>query len=119
MIEYGVKKKDELIREIRQMEIQNRDRKGLAAVLSTEDGRWFLMRLLDTCCIMQTTFTGNSQSFFNEGRRSVGIDIVKNIATLLGVKGIEQKQLAELEYIQHQERINELITRKVGESNGE
>ena len=92
MIEYGVKKKDELIREIRQMEIQNRD---------------------------QTTFTGNSQSFFNEGRRSVGIDIVKNIATLLGVKGIEQKQLAELEYIQHQERINELITRKVGESNGE
>ena len=28
MIEYGVKKKDELIREIRQMEIQNRDRQG-------------------------------------------------------------------------------------------
>lgn len=115
-MKYGTQRKDELIREIRNLEFQNRDTQGLEAVLSTAQGRWFLMRLLDTCCIMQTTFTGNSQSFYNEGRRSVGIDIVRNIATLLGVKGIELKQLAELEYIKEQESINTLITKKVGDS---
>ena len=94
MIEYGVKKKDELIREIRQMEIQNRDRKGLEAVLGTEEGRWFLMRLLDTCCIMQTTFTGNSQSFFNEGRRSVGIDIVKEYCYITWCKRYRAKAIS-------------------------
>lgn len=39
-------------------------------------GKEVLFYLLDGCGIYDNQFTGNSQTFFNEGRRSVGLELI-------------------------------------------
>ena len=51
----------------------------LKQVLSTKVGRNVLWRVLAKCGIFEGTFTGNSNTFFKEGRRSVGIEILADI----------------------------------------
>jgi len=60
-----------------------------ANVLSErEDWRWMLgdargrrivRRLLDTCGVYRTSFTGNSHTFFNEGQRNVGLVLIDKV----------------------------------------
>lgn len=59
-------------RVIRKRKLEKED---LAKVLETPEGLRFLWRVLEIAGIYRTTFTGNSYSFFNEGRRSVGLEI--------------------------------------------
>jgi len=47
--------------------------------LSTSEGRRFVWRLLGDCGVFRSSFTGNSETFFNEGRRSVGLNILTAI----------------------------------------
>ncbi len=51
------------------------EKDDLKKILGTPEGLRFLWRLLEIAGIYRTTFTGNSNSFFNEGRRSVGLEI--------------------------------------------
>ncbi len=59
-------------RVIRKRKLEKED---LTKVLGTPEGLRFLWRVLEISGIYRTTFTGNSHSFFNEGRRSVGLEI--------------------------------------------
>lgn len=45
----------------------------LRYVLNDERGRRFIWRLLGECGVYQTSFTGNSTTFFNEGKRQIGL----------------------------------------------
>lgn len=92
-----------------QSEIRRRDEEALREILGNESGRWFLMRLLDLTKINQTCFTGNSHTFYNEGKRDVGLDILRQISGL-GIEGVKLKQQAELEYIQAQLRAQEIAS---------
>jgi len=47
--------------------------------LSTKEGRRFVWRLLCDCGVFRSSFTGNSETFFNEGRRSVGLKMLGEI----------------------------------------
>ena len=94
------------------MEINRRDHEALTELLSTKCGRWFLMRLLDATKVNSICFTGNSKTFYNEGRRDVGLSILADIAAL-GIDGIKRKQQAEMEYIEYQEKARELATEYV------
>ena len=94
------------------MEINRRDREALTELLSTECGRWFLMRLLDATQVNSMCFTGNSKTFYNEGRRDVGLSLLADIAAL-GIDGIRRKQQAEMEYIEFQTKARELATEYV------
>ena len=49
---------------------------NLKEVLSTSAGRNVLWHILDNAGIYTSSFTGNSQTFFNEGRRSLGLYIL-------------------------------------------
>lgn len=50
---------------------------ALKKVLSDRSGQMVLAYILGECNVCsKTTFTGNSQTFFNEGRRSVGLDLM-------------------------------------------
>ena len=89
------------------MELHRLDQESLKNILKTVDGRWFLMRLLDATGVMANTFTGNSTTFFNEGKRQVGLEILARI-TELGIEAVKLKQQAELEYIEHQQKSSEL-----------
>lgn len=55
----------------------------LRELLSLPAGRRFVWRLVDEIAgVHGTTFTGNSQTFHLEGRRSVGIDLMLEIQRL-------------------------------------
>jgi hypothetical protein len=56
----------------RRRELELTDVKKL---LDTPEGLRFLWRVLDLAGIYRTTFTGNSHTFFNEGRRALGLEI--------------------------------------------
>lgn len=95
------------INQFQMMELQRMDNEALKSLLKSENGRWFLMRLLDMTGVMANSFTGNSTTFYNEGRRQVGLDILAQI-TALGIEAVKLKQKGELEYIERQLRAREL-----------
>lgn len=99
--------KQEHFAKLMQAEIRRRDEEALREILGSESGRWFLMRLLDLTKVNQNCFTGNSHTFYNEGKREVGLEILRKI-TSLGIEGVKLKQTAELEYIQAQIRAQEI-----------
>lgn len=49
------------------------DREDTRWVMSTPGGRRFLARLLERTGINRTSFTGNANTYFNEGSRNVGL----------------------------------------------
>lgn len=59
--------------------IENRSREDLKAVVSTVNGRRFIWKYLDLCGIYETTFTGGSETFFLEGKRAVGLTLLKDV----------------------------------------
>ncbi len=48
-------------------------------LLTHEQGRRFLWRLMDHAGVYSTCFTGNSQTFFNEGKRDTGLFVLNEI----------------------------------------
>lgn len=89
--------------------IRDRDIDALNHVLSTELGRWFFCRLLDRTNILKQSFTGNSETFFNEGKRKVGLAYMNDLGSIGdGVEGVMKYHQAQLEYIQQQKLFNDL-----------
>lgn len=89
--------------------IRDRDIDALNHVLSTELGRWFFCRLLDRTGILKQSFTGNSETFFNEGKRKVGVAYMNDLGSIGdGVEGVKKYHKAQLEYIQQQKLFNDL-----------
>jgi hypothetical protein len=92
--------------------IRNRDIDALNHVLSTELGRWFFCRLLDRTDILKQSFTGNSETFFNEGKRKVGLAYMNMLGQIGdGVDGVKKYHQAQLEYIE-QQKLFEALTEK-------
>ena len=92
--------------------IRDRDIDALNHVLSTELGRWFFCRLLDRTDILKQSFTGNSETFFNEGKRKVGLTYVNMLGQIGdGVDGVKKYHQAQLEYIE-QQKVFEELTKK-------
>lgn len=48
-------------------------------LMSTRAGRRFAYRLLATCKIFQSSYTGNADTYFKEGRRAVGLEFFDDI----------------------------------------
>lgn len=92
--------------------IRDRDIDALNHVLSTELGRWFFCRLLDRTDILKQSFTGNSETFFNEGKRKVGLTYMNMLGQIGdGVEGVKKYHQAQLEYIE-QQKVFEELTKK-------
>ena len=106
----GEDRKQALLTEYMVREQARRDKEALLDLLGSESGRWFLMRMLDVTKVNSMCFTGNSKTFYNEGRRDVGI--IKSILAL-GLQGIELKQQAEMEYAEFQLKLQELAVEYV------
>lgn len=50
---------------------------ALRQVLSTRAGLDVVWKILEFCNIYDPSFTGNSQTFFNEGKRYIGLEILR------------------------------------------
>ena len=114
----GEDRKQALLTEYMVREQARRDKEALLDLLGSESGRWFLMRMLDVTKVNSMCFTGNSKTFYNEGRRDVGLGIIKSILAL-GLQGIELKQQAEMEYAEFQLKLQELAVEYVDNNKGE
>ena len=108
----GEDRRQALLTEYMVKEQARRDKEALLDLLGSESGRWFLMRMLDVTKVNSMCFTGNSKTFYNEGRRDVGLGIIKSILAL-GLQGIELKQQAEMEYAEFQLKLQELAAEYV------
>ena len=69
----------------------------LRTVLQTKAGRNIYCWLMDTCRMSEPSFTGNSQTFFNEGMRKVGLELQSQMFLLQD--GLDLKHQAEQEYL--------------------
>lgn len=93
--------KDNLHAQTRKEYIDELDKAGLRYVLDDDRGRWFLMRLFDSCGLHRDCFTGNSQSFYLEGKRSIGTELYARMVAL-GLDGVKLRHQAETEYVSKQ-----------------
>ena len=83
--------------------IADKDKAAMKVLLTTGEGKWFIARLLKNEGLTTSAFTGNSATFYNEGRRSVAVDIYANIRRLLGVDGIRLLHQAQEELMEFEE----------------
>jgi hypothetical protein len=63
-------------KEKQQSEIELDDYRFL---LQTKQGRRVFWKLLTDCGVFKTSFTGNSQTFFLEGQRNIGLKVLNTI----------------------------------------
>ncbi len=61
-------------------------------VFSTKNGKVVFNELMEMCMVFQTTMTGNSYTYFNEGRRSIGLEVM-----MMREQGWEQEVLLRRE----------------------
>jgi len=60
-------------------ELKTRQDDDLRTVMGTEQGHRFIWDLLGDAGVYRTSFTGNSETFFNEGKRQIGLAILARI----------------------------------------
>lgn len=58
---------------------RERELEDLRSILSTEYGRRFIWKTLSRCGVFKISFTGSSQTFFNEGERSIGLYLLNEV----------------------------------------
>jgi hypothetical protein len=66
-------------RKTKAQRIDERRRNGLRQIMTSSDGRAWMWNLLGECGIFRSCFTGNSTTFFNEGKREVGLPIMADL----------------------------------------
>lgn len=55
------------------------DAKDVHDLMSLPSGRRFIWRYLGLTKVFETSFTGNSETFFNEGMRAVGCTLLREV----------------------------------------
>jgi hypothetical protein len=68
------KERDDLLKRERTREIDD-----VKKVISSPEGRRFLWKLMGEAGVFRSSFTGNSETFFNEGKRSIGLLILSEV----------------------------------------
>ena len=77
--------------------LEERCRGDLQAVLTSESGRRFLWYLMHRAHVFRSSFTGNSETFFREGERSMGLFVLAGVLDAdPGVFGKMQEEFAAL-----------------------
>lgn len=88
-------------------EIARKNRDALLKIMQIPEGRWLIMQLLDWSMYKGAAFTGNSQTFYNEGKRAMGIYLDQAMKQALGIEHFDLIQQAEKEYVTFQLRFRE------------
>lgn len=58
---------------------RDRELDDVKKILETDHGRRFMWRYLGLAGVFQTSFTGNSTTFFNEGKRDIGLKMLADV----------------------------------------
>lgn len=57
----------------------DQEKADFAWLMSDKRGRRFIWRMLEATGVYRSSFTGNSETFFREGARNVGLQLISNI----------------------------------------
>ena len=79
-------------------------------VLSLPEGRRIMWKILSDAGVFRSSFTGNSTTFFNEGKRDIGLLVLSGV-NAAGLKYLTQMQ----EEFTNEQKIK---SQKIGELNG-
>jgi len=63
-------------------DVKKRDRQMTSdynAVLNTAEGQRVIREIIGYCGIYRQSFTGNSETFFREGKRAIGLKILEDV----------------------------------------
>jgi len=85
----GANWKDTLKKEEEQKAKQAQLLTAYQVVLQSSEGRKVFKDLLQLCMTFETTMTGNSYTYFNEGKRSIGLYIANKLQSNLIQKLLE------------------------------
>lgn len=66
-------------RNARASQLEQRRVNGLRKIVGDEESRLWLWDLLSRCGLFRSSFTGNSETFFKEGARNVGLTIQADV----------------------------------------
>jgi len=95
--------------------------KDLLQVMSTDAGRRLISWIIYKCGQNQTSFTGNSWTYFNEGKRSIAL-MLEATMKFSGMPGVDMMLTAEKEWIEHQAAVIrdlEIQQKKASDRNGQ
>lgn len=115
----NISERDVYLQQYLQKRRQEETIKAIRTVMKTKAGRWLFICILEMTGYQGEAFTGNSQTFYNEGRRSIGIELNKKIVNLLGKEGFELKQKAEKEFIDFQYKEKHVLQEREEENGRE
>lgn len=87
------------VRERLEKRRENRMRVGLKQVMGTTAGREFMWDLLEHTGQFRSSFTGNSETFFREGERNVGL----YLTALLMKDCVDEYALMQKEAVKREE----------------
>lgn len=78
---YEEERQAELERQAKERELERENElEDLRFILSTEKGRRFLWQILERAGVFRNSYTGDNSTFFNEGRRNLGLWLIGEIA---------------------------------------
>lgn len=67
------------VMDLRAKRLQEREQGDIRKVLSLPEGRRFVWKLMSDAGVFRSSFTGNSQTFFNEGQRNMGLMVLNQV----------------------------------------
>lgn len=59
--------------------IRDKEVEDVKLIMSSREGRRFVWRLLEMCGVYRSSFTGNSETFFREGQRNIGLMLLADV----------------------------------------
>lgn len=62
-----------------QKRIRDKEVEDVKLIMSSREGRRFMWRMLEMCGVYRSSFTGNSETFFREGQRNIGLMLLADI----------------------------------------
>ena len=74
----GQERHREDVEQARKVE-RDQEKADFAWLMSDKRGRRFIWRMLETTGVYRSSFTGNSETFFREGARNVGLKLISDI----------------------------------------
>lgn len=74
----GQERHREDVEQARKVE-RDQEKADFAWLMSDKRGRRFIWRMLENTGVYRSSFTGNSETFFREGARNVGLKLISDI----------------------------------------
>lgn len=86
----GRKSPEQIEAEAKRIErIQKAEQDDIRALMERPEFRRYLRRYLEITSVFRTTFTGNSETFFKEGQRSIGTTMFGEFHLACGTRFME------------------------------